>query len=326
MVTSAPPAPEAEGPPPALDLVAEGQLWTSDGRKVKLGSTPDKAAVSPAYRLSFGWLVDTSGQLALVGPDGKQTPLVEADSWAVDVAGARLAYVARTRLYVARLGKDGLSPVADADVPEGTVAVTFSGEQIVLGARTNGVITAYDHWSTAGPYRPTWTDKVRAIYGTADGALIGLTAGAKPGTACLARLALDPSGFGVTQSAGCELGLGAPEVRAALSPDGRWLAVRRTVSVALYDLATVFTTQQSAAMCLLPAVEVEQAATRAFTSRATKTLAAAAPATGTPIWERADSLLLADASGALRCRVDGSVERAALPVDAPASQLFSATG
>lgn len=327
-VTSEPPPPQAEGPPPALDLVAKGQLWTSDGQKLKLGSAQGQAAVSPAYRLSVGWLVDDSGQLALVGSDGKQVQLAKADSWAVDATGARLAYVAQAHLYVAQLGKNGLNPVADAAVPAGTVAVTFVGTQIVLGARTDGVITAYDHWSTLEQYRPTWTDKVRAIYGTSGGALIGLAAGPKAGTACLAKLALDPTGFGVTQSGGCDLGLGAPEVRAALSADGRWLAVRRTVSVAFYDLTTFFTSEQSTAICLLPTAQVEsQAAAQTMVrSRTAKTLAAAAPATGTPIWEQADSLLVADPSGAVRCRTDGTVERAALPDDTPASQLFNTTG
>jgi len=328
-VTSPPPKPQVQGPPPALDLVAAGQLWTADGKKVKVSAPADQDPVSPAYRLPAGWLVDADGRLALVDAGGKRVPLATAESWAVDAAGTRLAYVNRAHLFIARLDKSGLAPLADTAVPAGTVAVTFVGERIVLGAVTGGAITAYDHWSTTGPYSPTWTDRVRAVYGLSGGSLVGLATGTQPGTICLARLALVSTGFDVTATAGCELDLAATGVRVSMSPDGRWLAVRRSVSVAIYEVAKFFADTQSSALCLLPGGSAEwQSTAQLAADRAggAKTLAAAEPATGTPIWEGANSLLLADSSGALRCRTDGTVERAALPVDTPASQLFSAGG
>jgi hypothetical protein len=287
---SRPPSPVA---PPGVDLLAGDQLWTVTGQRIPV---PGGRPVDRAYRVPAGWLVNTGARSWLVRPDGVAVALPVGDRWAVSEDGARVTYAVKETITLAALGPQGTTVLASAVVGAGVVPVAFAGERVVLGLPGSaGKLERFGEWRPGQQYRASWLSEPLDVY-EAGGSVVVALVPDRTGT-CLTRLGTGTAGLRPGTRAACGIPLRGPRQAAAVSPDGRWLAVPEPNAVLLYDLDSVFDSPVVNASCRAPG---------------DRDLA----------WEDAGQLLVTDGTSAVRCRIDGSTEPVALPAGLPAGWRF----
>ncbi|MFY1689730.1 hypothetical protein [Plantactinospora sp. WMMB782] len=266
-----------------LDLRSGDQLWTSDGRRLRLDGVGE---VTRIYRVPGGWVYAGARQVRFLRPDGTTVALSgEDDRWTLSTDGNRLAFQLDTTLYVARVGPTGLALTDHVEVPAGSWPVAFAGERVVLSDSNRG----YGYLDLAAPdRRPTPNPDVLAVYGTHGDGLAGLVRQERGSRLCLASLATSGGKPRPVRSGGCGLGLRAENSGGGLTPDGRWLAARRGAEVVLVDVDGVLDGRNAVLSC--PA-------------------AGAVP----PVWIDDRTVATGDGEQVVRCRTDGTRETVPLP-------------
>ncbi len=216
-----------------LDLLVGGQLWTSDGRRIEL---QQDGSVDAIARVPDGWVYsdDTAVRLLPSAAD-KPVTLSGRAAWAVSQDGARVAVNDHGTLSVSKLSGTGRStPVASSPVPQAAVPVGFFGDRVVLSSGSG-----YDSWSAgAARYSETWNTELRAVFGTAGGsAAVGVVEGPDK-RLCLVDVTAIKTGLKIGARMGCSELINMEMIRrgAALSPDGRLLAIITPVGVQMIDL------------------------------------------------------------------------------------------
>jgi hypothetical protein len=286
------------GPPPDVDLFANGYVWTSEGLRISVAER--NADVTRAYRVPAGWVLGGGARTRLVRTDGVTVELPVGNRWVLSSDGNRLAYAVNGSLRLAALDRSGVLDIASTTVGINTVPVALIGDQVVIGeARVDGTLSRIDRWLPSAPYRPTWKQSALTVYEVPTGGLVAQVP--VGGERCLARISVTADGVRRAPGAACGLGASVGSRPApVVSPNGKWLAVPLPAKVAIYDLRTVFSTPVAAATC-------------------------GAAAAVDLVWEGPDKLLAADGSTVVRCRADGTAEPVTLPSDLPYDWQFVPT-
>ncbi|HYN92983.1 MAG TPA: hypothetical protein VES42_03955 [Pilimelia sp.] len=296
-------------PPPALglDLRVGDELWTVEGDRVPLTGA---GQVTRVYRVPAGWVYGGADTVRLLRRDGRSSvPLAAVDGpWAISPDGTRLALVAGRELQVREVGEAGLRAGVAVAVPADAEPVAFAGDHVVI---SGGDAARFDSLDPAGPYRPTWSDTVLAVYGGAGAAATGLVRGPKRGTVCLARLRPERTGLAVAKRGGCRKAADLAPQPHAVSPGGRWLAERGATSVRLRDLPKTFAEKPPGGGAS-PDARGDVAAS---TAKPVEEPVVTCPTTGSvaPAWADGETLLTAARDQVIRCRTDGGREVVALP-------------
>ncbi|GIH12538.1 hypothetical protein [Rugosimonospora africana] len=268
-----------------LDLRVGNELWTTDGRRLRL---PGVGAVTWVDRVPAGWVYGgTGGSLRLLAPDGTEVgSWLPADAATVSPDGEEVASVSDANgsrvLVIGRLGAAGVDLVAETTIADRAVPVAFVGPSVVLGrADSTGRISAYDFWDPPAAYRPSWNDRIADVYGATGSRLVGLVSQAPGSTdGCVSYLDLDRrTGLRPAHIGACGLGLPAAAAQAAPSPSGRWLANRTGIGIAFIDLDSPDPSRPSAS-CVVRGRSA-------------------------PVWEDDSAVLVATDTGLVRCGPDG---------------------
>lgn len=216
-----------------LDLLVGRQLWTSDGQRIDLQQDGEVDAIA---RVPDGWIYSDSSAVRLM-PNAADKPVTIAGraSWTVSQDGARVAVNEHGTLTVSKLSATGGgTKVASSPVPEAAVPVGFFGDRVVLSSGSG-----YDYWSAGtARYSETWNAELRAVFGTAGGsAAVGVVEGTDK-RLCLVDVTAVKSGLKIGARMGCSELVTMEMIRrgAALSPDGRLLAIITPVGVQMIDL------------------------------------------------------------------------------------------
>ncbi|GAA1638982.1 hypothetical protein ACFQY4_43240 [Catellatospora bangladeshensis] len=216
-----------------LDLLVGGQLWTSDGKRIQLQQQGEVDAIA---RVPDGWVYsdDTAVRLLPSSAD-KPVTLSGRASWTVSQDGVRVAVNDHGTLTVSKLSGAGKgTQVASSPVPEAAVPVGFFGDRVVLSSASG-----YDYWSAGtARYSETWNAELRAVFGTAGGsAAVGVVEGTDK-RLCLVDVTAIKTGLKIGARMGCSELINMEMIRrgAALSPDGRLLAIITPVGVQMIDL------------------------------------------------------------------------------------------
>jgi hypothetical protein len=217
----------------SVDVRVGNELWTTDGRHLKLASVGD---IGQVVSVPTGWVYSDASAVRLLTRAGSSMSLTSsAASWTVSGDGAKLATVADKDLRVSKITEKGLAPAAATRVPVASQPVAFHGDLVLLYHGSAG----FDSWSAASlPYTEGWDAELLAVFGSGKDATALRKAG---GTVCLVELTVSPSRL----RSGTELGCGDVLTtaisrglagRPVESPDGRWLAVSSSTGVTMIDV------------------------------------------------------------------------------------------
>jgi hypothetical protein len=266
-----------------LDLRVGDRIWTTDGRQLELTGVN---GVTRVYATPGGWVYTDGSKVRLMRTDGSSVSLSgDEDRWALAPDGRRLAFVVDDLLYVAQIGPTGMAVVGSDRVPAGSRPLGFHDEQVIVAAPAGiGLIPP------GNGAEPRWDPDLVGVFGEHDGALLALVRDAdrSNGGTCLGLVQPVDGGLAVRRTGGCALDLSRP-AEAALSPDGRWLALTGADGVALIEVASVWTDHPTSRSCPLPPI-------------------------GAPAWADARTLITGDATTVVRCTVDGGQRDVPLPV------------
>ena len=233
-----------------MDVRVGQELWTADGRHFALSEV---GTVTWVRRVPAGWLYagDTGG-VRLLSPDGSSVdPQIEGTDVAVSPDGTRVAWsmaaaasVPSRIIFAARLSAKGVvAERVSANAPQGVQPIGFAGARVLLRQAVQANPGAeprqyrYDFWTIGHSYTPTWVDKVSTLYGEYRSSVLGQVPGAD-GEDCLALFEPAPDGLRL-ETKRCGLNVN-PSDEGALSPTGRWLALRTPTRLRLLDLDRVF--------------------------------------------------------------------------------------
>ncbi|MBV1849220.1 hypothetical protein [Catellatospora tritici] len=223
----------AGGPqsPQLVDLLVGAQVWTKDGRKVTLEGS---GRIGQIARVPDGWVYSEGSTVRVQNDNGyNSVALPVTSSWAISSDGSRIASVTQDRLTVTKVNEPGQGvPLASTTVPQGLRPVSFVEDGVVVGKDGN-----FDYWSAGTDrYSETWQKSLVAVYASAaDGDAVGVVH--DHGTYCLTDVTPTKTGLKVGQTLGCEDWLaGGLDQAAAMSPDGRWLAITADEKVRIIDL------------------------------------------------------------------------------------------
>jgi hypothetical protein len=290
-----------------MDVRVGQELWTADGRHLTLSQV---GTVTWIHRVPAGWLYagDTGG-VRLLYSDGSSTdPLIDGTDVAVSPDGTRLAWrttdpkVDSVTIYAATLSKKGvIADRSSATAPVGVEPIGFAGARVLLRQAVEAKHYRFDFWTIGHTYTPTWIDKVSALYGEYQSSVIGRVPGTG-GEHCLALFEPATDGLRLERKK-CGLDL-TDSAEGALSPTGRWLAVRTATKLRVLDLDTIFTDgptpgPSSSPVAIKPARPVT---------------CVAEAATGPPIWIDAKFVVATTNKGWSVCTTSGKVDA----VDDPA--------
>ncbi|MEV4415111.1 hypothetical protein [Catellatospora sp. NPDC049609] len=216
-----------------IDLLVGRQLWTSDGQRIDLQQDGGVEAIA---KVPDGWVYsDRSSVRLLPSAADKPVTLAGRASWTVSQDGARVAVNEQGTLTVTRLTDPQRgTQVAASAVPPTAVPQTFFGERVVLSSAKG-----FDYWSAgSAKYTETWNAELRAVFGTVGGtATVGVVEGADK-RLCLVDVTAEKNGLKIGARMGCSKLITMESIRrgAALSPDGRLLAIVTPVGVEMVDL------------------------------------------------------------------------------------------
>jgi hypothetical protein len=286
-----------DGTGAGLEIRVANWLWTTDGDRLLLSGS---ALVDRAYRTPGGLLYGNASEILLRGNDGAVIELAGgAGHWQVSPDAAWIVLIQDGVAQVAALGSRGLGEPARAEVPDGTVPVTFWGERVVL-AGPDGA--GFDIWDPAdGDYVPVWTDRIVAVFGQVGDDLAVLAD--RPDGRCLVLVTAAAGGLHPAEGLGCDLPLPVDDGdhggrHGWLAPGGQWIAVADGDDVLLVEMAAAFHDDARAAAGAAAGAAAVRCPGRASV---------------TPVWWDNTTLLTADAMGAISCHVDGAIERLGLP-------------
>jgi hypothetical protein len=238
---------QAEAPPQVavdntMDRRVGQELWTADGHRYALSEV---GHVSWVHRVPAGWLYagDTGGVRLLLSDRSSLALDIDGTDVVVSPDGARIAWLkAQTgapfvRLSAGTLTENGVVQVVGADAPQGAEPVGFAGPRVLLRQPVDAKRYRFDFWTIGHTFSPTWVDNVSALYGEyGSNGVVGRVPVA--GEECLALFDADAKGLHPGQQK-CGLGLTAG-TEGALSPAGRWLAVRTASTLRVIDLRAAF--------------------------------------------------------------------------------------
>ena len=272
-----------------LDLRAGDRIWTSGGPVLTL---PGVGEVTRAYRVPAGWIYGgTEGVRLLLVEDGTTKALIgRGDEWALDPAGARIAFTADGRLHVAAVTVRGLAVIAGAPVAAPARPVGFVGGTVLVRDGDTGGYALFD---PAAPVEPAFTTRVLSVLGPrADGATVALVREDGGDRVCLARLEAVAAELRIGATGGCAAGL-TPEgdATARLSTDGGHLYQADDGVLRLIDVDGLLGDRPDIVDC-------------------------AARPDPPAVWVSADTLLAGADGVAVTCRADGTRGTVAVPEEA----------
>jgi len=297
-----------------MDVRVGQELWTADGRHIALSEV---GTVTWIHRVSAGWLYAGDSGVRLLSTNGSSIDLqIEGTDVAVSPDGTRVAWrmadpkVANVTIYAAKLTAEGA--VTDRDyttAPQGVEPIGFAGPRVLLRQAIEAKRYRFDFWPIGHLYTPTWVDKISTLYGGYKSAVIGRVPG--PGEDCLAMF--DPAPDGLRQIYK-KCGLELPEsVDGALSPTGRWLAVRTAARLRVLDLERVFADAPPAGAITAsgaPASAPPASATPTAKPAPNAVTCKAETATGPPIWIGANIVVATTDKGWAACTTSGKAAAA----------------
>jgi hypothetical protein len=284
-----------------VDLLVGEQLWTSDGQRVDLAHDGDVRMIA---KVPDGWVYsDSSTVRLLAGSADEPVTLAGQASWAVSPDGSRVATNAQGTLSVTAVsGDDRGTTVASSPVPQAAAPVTFFGERVVVASDKG-----FDYWSAAAPsrYTETWNADLLAVLGTSGADVaVGIVRG-RGDVPCLVDVTAVRKGLKTGARLGCGTLVSRAMVRlhAALSPDGRLLAVASPSGLHMIDLAAARTAatagagkQQDRALELKADCPIEAVEALVWSDNQT-------------------ALAQTTADGIVACRTDGTKLQVTLPSD-----------
>lgn len=288
-----------------VDLLVGQQLWTADGQRVNLDHDGDVAMIA---KVPDGWVYSDSSTVRLLpNSAGEPVKLSGQADWAVSHDGSRVATNDQGNLAVTKVtGGDRGTTVASSPVPETAAPVTFFGDRVVVSSE-NG----FDYWSAAPDslYTQTWNAELLAVFGSAGANVaVGIVRG-KGDLLCLVDVTAVKKGLKTGAQLGCGdlVGRAMVKMHAALSPDGRLLAVASPSGLQMIDLdkariQAAANSDKKQAQAQLPAL----------------VLRADCPITAVEavVWsDSRTALAQTDADGIFACRNDGTKLQVALPPD-----------
>lgn len=258
-----------------LDLRVGDQLWTSDGRQLRLTGV---GQVARAYRVPSGWVYGGATSVRLLRHDGTSVSLSgDDDRWVLSPDGDQIAFIAGTVLYVADLRPTGLAVRGSLDVPPTAAPVAFVGDRVAVSVAALG----FDVLDPVQRYTPAWNPQVVDVYGSHGETVAGLVRSTDQKKSCVAELTRTDTGLQPARTGGCDLAPSGSGPPARLAPGGDLLAVPGTSTVDVVDLGRALRGQNAVAHCPVRTVV-------------------------TPAWADARTLVAADDRGVVRCRTDGA--------------------
>ncbi|MFC6015103.1 hypothetical protein ACFP2T_02685 [Plantactinospora solaniradicis] len=265
-----------------LDIRSGDQLWTTDGRRLSLTGVGE---VTRVYRVPAGWVYAGAGKVRFLRPDGSSLSLSgEDDRWVLSADGTRFAFQIDTTVYIAEVTTAGMAVVGDVPVPADSWPVALTADRVVISDGQHG----YGFVNLARPAAPARNADVTAVYGPGGTDLVGLVREENGTRHCLARLAPDSGKLLPVRVGSCALGLGGTASDGGLTPDGRWLAERRTADVALIDVGRAL-------------------------AGGTELISCPVTSAVTPVWADDHTVVTGDEGRVVRCRTDGTEEEVPLP-------------
>lgn len=292
---------EAELPTMALpvDLLVGQQLWTSDGKRVNLTY---KGAVDQIAKVPDGWVYsDDDAVRLLAAAADKPVTISGRATWAVSQDGTRLAANEQGTLTVTKVsGENRGAPLASSPVPKTAEPVSFFGERVLVSSPKG-----FDYWSASpSRYSETWNADLLAVFGTSGGtAAVGVVRG-DDSRLCLVDVTAVKDGLKTGARLGCGdlVSTALLSLGAALSPDGRLLAVASKAGLQMIDLQRA--REGSVADPSQQPVDLSAAASCPIET------------TQPLVWsDSATALAQTAAEGILACRVDGTKLKVDMPDD-----------
>ncbi|GAA2404432.1 hypothetical protein Cme02nite_68540 [Catellatospora methionotrophica] len=285
-----------------VDLLVGQQLWTSDGQRVDLDHVGD---VSMIAKVPEGWVYSDANTVRLL-PNSAGTPVTLSGQaeWTVSHDGTRVATNDQGTLAVTKVtGQDRGTTIASSPVPATAAPVAFFGERVVVASDKG-----FDYWSAEAPsrYTETWNAELLAVFGSAGAnAAVGIVRG-RDELLCLVDVTAVKKGLKIGARLGCGelLARALVKLHAALSPDGRLLAVAAPSGLQILDLDK---SRINAASAGKKQTQVEALV-----------LQADCPITAVDavVWSDARTALAqTDAHGIFACRTDGTKLQVTLPPD-----------
>lgn len=245
---------QAEAPPQVaagntMDRRVGQELWTADGHRYALSEV---GHVRWVHRVPAGWLYagDTGGVRLLIQDRSSLDLDIDGTGVVVSPDGGRIAWrkadpkVNTVTIAAATLTEKGVADVVSANAPEGTEPVGFAGPRVLLRQLVDTKRYQFDFWTVGHTFTPTWVDKISALYGEYGAGVVGQVP--VSGEECLALFDADAKGLHSARQR-CGLGLTAA-ADGALSPAGRWLAVRTLTTLRVFDLQAAFGDKPGKAM------------------------------------------------------------------------------
>ncbi|MEV4538871.1 hypothetical protein AB0J82_34370 [Asanoa sp. NPDC049518] len=278
-----------------LDLRIGDLLWTTDGRRLDLGSHGD---VEMVYRVPAGWLYGNASGGAFLQPvDGRSVEVApEGSRWTVGDDGRRIAVVADNQLSMAALTREGTKRLGVVNVPADTAPTALLGNRVLAtGTVSKGrgyeFVTVVDQ---SGWADPAWNPAVSGVLGTRSDAALGLawTAGEK--ALCLAALRPGSPGMTVTMTELCGFESPGEGVTNNLSPDGGWLAEPAGDQLRLLNVDNALIGTPTTKVCAAAGVRA-------------------------PIWIDNTTVVASYDDGVVRCQTDGTRKLLEVPVAAGSS-------
>jgi len=272
-----------------LDLRIGDLLWTTDGRRLDLGTF---GAVERAYRVPAGWIYGGPAGVFLQPLNGDPVQIApEGSRWSVSEDGRRVATVSDGELAVATVTPAGVEAGPNVGVPAHAAPTALLGSRVLLVGGPKGG-RGYEFVpveAAAQAVSPEWNPAVAGVFGVRSDAAVGLARAA--GEVCLA--ALRPGGTAMTVAATplCGFEPAGEDVTYRLSPDGGWLAEPDGDGLSLVSVDNALQGVPSARTC-------------------------AAAGVRDPIWLDPRTVVAPFDGGVVRCQTDGARRVLAVPVEA----------
>ncbi len=292
-----------------VDLLVGQQLWTSDGQRVDLDHDGDVAMIA---KVPDGWVYSDSTTVRLLSNSAAEPLKLSGQAeWTVSHDGSRVAVNDQGTLAVTKVsGDDRGTTVASSPVPATAAPVTFFGDRVVVSSEKG-----FDYWSAAAPsqYTETWNAELLAVFGSAGASVaVGIVRG-EGDLLCLVDVSAVKKGLKIGARLGCGdlVGRALVKLHAALSPDGRLLAVATPSGLQMVDL-------DKARINAVANGGKKQAQSQAQAQVRALVLKADCPITAVDavVWsDSATALAQTDADGIFACRTDGTKLQVTLPSD-----------
>lgn len=276
-----------------VDVVVNNKIYDSSARKwLSIGGAEPTTVV----RVPLGWLAGDPNGIRLVSQDGHVTTVAnEAYAWTVSGDGSQIAMVSGTTLSVSDVTGHGGVEVASTTVPAGETPIGFVASTVVLISSTGTV----DAWRPGGSLDAS---DLTYAYTSVQNETFGVVASPGSGRPCLAKVTAEPDGVHDVAMAGCHDLLAQGIERAAVSPDGKHLAMPFDGGMWIINLARSVT-----------------ASAANPSARPVWVALCASDGDATPVWQDS-SIVITTAHGALvSCGVDGVQRDVELPKDVNAS-------